>query len=237
MLEPLVLADHEAVSQYAADWVIHQIRLNSESLLCLASGATPARTYALLNDHGRSEPSLFDRCLILKLDEWVGLPRTDPASCDHHLRSALIEPLGLSDRYVAFDGQAADLQAECTRVAQWLAENGPINASVLGLGRNGHLGFNEPGSVLIPHAHVADLADVSRSHEMLNRSAAQPTYGLTLGMADLMESRQILLLVTGAAKRGPLQRLLSGQITTQFPASMLQMHPNVLLVCDSAAIG
>jgi galactosamine-6-phosphate isomerase len=98
------------------------------------------------------------------------------------------------------------------------------------------LGFNEPADFLLPHAHIAELSEASLGHAMLNQSEARPTYGLTLGMADLMESRQILLLVTGAAKQEPLQRLLSGQITTQFPASMLQMHSNVMLLCDSAAI-
>jgi galactosamine-6-phosphate isomerase len=236
MLEPHVLADHEAVSQSAADWLVQQLRGHPDLLLCLASGVTPERTYAILCERGRKAPSWFDRCRILKLDEWGGLPRTDRASCDYHLRSALIDPLELSDRYVAFDGPAADPQAECARIAQWLAENGPIDTCVLGLGRNGHLGFNEPADFLLPHAHVAELSEASLGHAMLSQSEARPTYGLTLGMADLMESRQILLVVTGAAKREPLQKLLSGQITTQFPASMLQMHPNVRLLCDSAAV-
>jgi galactosamine-6-phosphate isomerase len=107
----------------------------------------------------------------------------------------------------------------------------------LGLGRNGHLGFNEPAEILNPHAHVAHLSEASLGHPMLEQSSVRPTYGLTLGMSDLMESRQILLIVTGTAKREPLERLLSGQITTRFPASMLQMHPNVLLLSDAAAIG
>ena len=237
MLEPVVFADHEAVSQYAADWLIHQLRRNPSLLLCLASGSTPDRTYTLLAEQGCREPTLFDRCQVLKLDEWGGLPQSDPATCEHHLRSTLIGPLALAARYVGFDSQPADPKAACASVAQWLKENGPIDTCVLGLGRNGHLGFNEPAEYLQPHAHVAKLSDESLGHSMLEESKTFPAYGLTLGMSNLMESRQILLIVTGPAKQKPLQRLLGGQITTQFPASMLQMHPNVLLLCDAAALG
>jgi galactosamine-6-phosphate isomerase len=237
MLEPLVLADHETVSQYAADWLVHQLRRQPAQLLCLASGTTPARTYTLLAEQGAREPTLFNQCRVLKLDEWGGLAMTDPATCESHVRSNLIDPLKLGDRYVGFDSRPADPHAECARIAQWLEENGPIDICVLGLGRNGHLGFNEPAEYLKPHAHVAQLSEASLGHSMLEQSMTWPTYGLTLGMADLMESRQVLLIVTGAAKREPLERLLCGQITTQFPASMLQMHPNVLLLCDAAAIG
>jgi galactosamine-6-phosphate isomerase len=147
----------------------------------------------------------------------------------------LITPLGLADRYIAFDSQPADAQAECERIAAWLQQNGPIDICVLGLGINGHLGFNEPAESLQPHAQVAELTDESRSHKMIARRAERPTYGLTLGMADLMQARQVLLMVTGGGKRDALARLLGGPVSTQFPASMLQLHPHVKLLCDAAS--
>lgn len=235
MLKPHILADHETVSRHAADWLIERLRRQPSALLCLAAGATPLRTYALLAKHGAKEPSLFDRCQVLKLDEWGGLPWDDPATCEHHLRETLISPLGLAKRYVAFDSRPQDADAECARVAKWLEQNGPIDTCVLGLGVNGHIGFNEPAASLRPHAHVAQLSPSSLSHAMLSRTTARPTCGLTLGMADLLQSRHVLLLVTGAAKRVPLGRLINGQITTEFPASLLQLHPNVILLCDAAA--
>jgi len=194
------------------------------------------RTYDLLAERRAAEPRLFDHVRLLKLDEWGGLPRNDPASCETHLRRALVTPLALSDRYVGFDGQPADPLAECARVAAWLNENGPIDVCVLGLGVNGHLGFNEPAEFLQPHAHVAHLSNASLSHAMLRETQSKPSYGLTLGMADLLQSRQVLLLVTGDAKRVPLARLLEGRITTQFPASLLALHANVVLLCDEAAV-
>jgi galactosamine-6-phosphate isomerase len=234
MLQPQVFPDHEAVSRHAAEWIAELLRERPTSLLCLASGATPRHTYQLLVENGSREPSLVNQCRILKLDEWGGLPIADPATCEKHLQSEFVMPLGLADRYVGFDSNPQDAQAECTLIAAWLERNGPIDICVLGLGTNGHIGFNEPAASLQPHAHVAELSAASLSHAMITQSAVRPTYGLTLGMADLLQSRHVVLLVTGTRKRRPLEQLLSGQISTQFPASLLQLHPSVQLLCDAA---
>jgi galactosamine-6-phosphate isomerase len=235
MLNPCVFRDHEAASQRAAEFVIARLREKPTSLLCLAAGSTPTRTYELLAREGAKEPTLFKDCRIIQLDEWGGLPRGNPATCDVQLRTTFVSPLNLNDRYIAFESNPLDPEAECARIANWLDQNGPIDISVLGLGINGHLGFTEPAEYLQPFAHVAKLSQASLTHSMLNKSSVRPAYGLTLGMADLIQSRHILLLVTGPKKRDPLQRLLSGRISTEFPASMLQLHPNVMLVCDHAA--
>ena len=121
------------------------------------------------------------------------------------------------------------------RVATWLAKNGPIDFGVVGLGLNGHLGFNEPAEFLEPHAHVAKLSEASLSHAMIGQCGIRPTGGSTLGVDDLMQSRQILLLVTGSTKRDILRQILSGRITTAVPASLLHLHPNAQLLVDTAA--
>jgi galactosamine-6-phosphate isomerase len=235
MLQAHILPDHEAVSRHAADWLAARLRQNPSALICLAAGSTPTRTYEILAQAGAKEPTLFAHCRIIKLDEWGGLPPGDPATCDFQLRTTLVSPLNLAERYVAFDSDPPDPEAEAARVAVWLDQNGPIDISVLGLGINGHLGFTEPAEYLQPFAHVAQLSQESLAHAMLAKSNIRPTYGLTLGMADLIQSRHILLLVTGPTKRDPLKRLLSGRITTEFPASMLQLHSSVQLLCDAAA--
>lgn len=236
MLKPQILSDHEAASQRAEAWIAERLHERPDALMCLATGATPMRTYQRLAARGAADPRLFDQVRLLKLDEWGGLPMNNPATCEQHLRKALVTPLNLADRYVAFDSQAADPHAECVRVAQWLEQNGPIDVSVLGLGVNGHVGFNEPADQLEAHAHVARLSAASLSHAMLRDGGPPPSYGLTLGMADLLQSRHILLLVTGPTKRGPLERLLNGAISTNFPASFLTLHPSILVLCDEAAL-
>jgi galactosamine-6-phosphate isomerase len=169
---------------------------------------------------------------MIKLDEWGGVPMDDPATCEMQLRNQLITPLSLADRYTSFHSDPSEPAAECKRISTWLEDNGPIDLCVLGLGTNGHLGFNEPADMLQPHAHVAQLSDSSLSHAMLSSTHRRPTFGLTLGMADLLNAHAILLLVSGPAKRGPFERLLKEEISTAFPASLLHLHPRVTVLCD-----
>jgi len=126
-------------------------------------------------------------------------------------------------------------ELECEKLRDRLTMDGTIDICVLGLGMNGHIGMNEPGSTLQLHPHIARLSEVSLRHPMLANSHSRPTYGLTLGMGDIMSSREILLLVSGAHKREPLQRLIQPAITTEFPASLLWLHSNCHLLCDRDA--
>lgn len=224
------------MSQRAAEWLIERLRAKPNALLCAASGSTPDRAYKLFAEHRHTEPALFSQLRLIKLDEWGGLPMNDPSTCETHLRRVLVEPLGLEDRYISFDS-AAPADEECERIADCLRRQWPIDVCVLGLGLNGHLGFNEPGDSPQPHAHVAKLSESSLKHAMLDQSGTRPSYGITLGMKDLVQSREILLLVSGAAKRAALRRLLRWEVSMQFPASLLHLHPNVTLLCDEAAMG
>lgn len=236
MLKTTTFPDHDAMSRHVADWLTDRLRRVSDALLCLAAGSTPTRAYELLAQVHSTEPGLFDRVRILKLDEWGGLAMDDPATCEQHLRRCLIHRLDLGERYVGFKSPTSDPEAECWRVADWLARNGPIDTCILGLGLNGHVGFNEPGPSLSPHAHIAKLSATSFTHAMLDQARGRPTFGLTLGMADLLHARHVLLLVSGETKRAPLRRLLDGPICTEFPASLLALHQDLRVLCDTAAV-
>lgn len=235
MLPIRVFSDYEALSQAAADWLTGRLRARPDALVCLAAGSTPAGTYKRLAQQSTREPSLVAQCRLIKLDEWGGLSMDDPATCEYQLRNTLVDPLGLSDRYIAFDGHSMVPEAECARVADWLKQNGPIDLCVLGLGVNGHLGFNEPADALQPHAHIAKLSAHSLQHPMLQQGFQRPTHGLTLGIADIVQSREVILLASGNAKRKQIRRLLNSDITPVFPASFLHLHPAVRLFCDEAA--
>ncbi|HXT40709.1 MAG TPA: 6-phosphogluconolactonase [Candidatus Angelobacter sp.] len=236
MLSPTVFPDHEAMSHAAADLLAGEFRRKPDTLLCLATGGTPRRSYELLAARCETGAGLFDQLRVLKLDEWGGIPMENPATCENFLRKSLVGPLRLESRYVGFHSRPADPVAECDRIRLWLAGNGPIDLCVLGLGVNGHIGFNEPADALQPHAHVATLSGESLAHSMITNERVRPDFGLTLGMADLLQARQILLLVSGRSKRAPLQQLLSGRISTHFPGSFLWLHEKVSLFCDRAAL-
>lgn len=226
-------SDHESMSVTAANLIAERLQQKSNLLLCLATGSTPTRTYELLA--AAHLKSLFCQVRILKFDEWGGIPMNSPATCETYLRKLLIDPLDLSARYTAFKSQPADPAAECARIAQWLEQNGPIDLCILGLGINGHLGFNEPAPALHPRAHVAKLSRESLQHSMVQQLQTKPTFGLTLGMEDILDSREILLLVSGPTKIDPFKRMLDGPIDPQFPASYLIQHRNTRILCDRAA--
>jgi galactosamine-6-phosphate isomerase len=233
----LQVADtYEAMSQAASAYLAGEIENQRELLFCASAGSTPARTYQLLAGHPARQTGGFNRLRVLKIDEWGGIAMDDPGSCETGLRTQLLRPLNITpDRYQGFESQPGDFKQECERIARWLSAHGPIDVCLLGLGLNGHIALNEPAEVMAPHAHPACLTEESLGHPMLRASAQKPSCGLTLGMADILQSRRILLLVNGAHKQVPLRRLLKPEISPQFPASFLWLHPDVTVLCDQAA--
>jgi len=232
-----VCDDHESLSRQAAERVVSALAGKPDLLLCAASGSTPLRTSQLLAEQHARKPDLFRSLRAVKLDEWGGIAMNDPGSCENQLRTHWLGPLGLSDdRYFGFKSNPPDSAAECERIRRRLAAEGPIDLCVLGLGMNGHIAMNEPGASLQTSAHVARLTEATLAHPMLANTRSKPGFGLTLGMAEILASREILLLVNGANKREPLRRLFQREITAAFPASFLWLHPNWTLLCDRAAV-
>jgi galactosamine-6-phosphate isomerase len=226
----------EALSRAAAQEIIEAIQRKPDALLCLATGNTPTRTYELLAQAAALAPELFQQVRILKLDEWGGLDMDDPGTSETYMRRLVLGPWRIDDsRYFGFHSNPADATAECARYREWLAKNGPVDVSVLGLGVNGHVALNEPAEALQPFAHVAQLAPTSLHHPML--AGLRPSYGLSPGIADILSARRILFLVSGATKREPLHRLLQPQIMPQFPGSFLWLHDNAVVMCDREAMG
>lgn len=224
--------DYRAMSRRAAAAVLDVIRAKPDSVVCVATGASPLGLYRVLAERREA----FAQVRVLKLDEWGGLPATDPATCDTYIRDHILHPWGVpEERYIAFAGDAADAQAECARVDRAMQEAGGIDLSILGMGADGHIGLNYPADVLPPRAHVTS-GSVLR-HAMLKEAQGTPTHGLTLGMGDVLRSRHIVLVVSGEGKADAVARLLSGPMTTQFPASLLWGHPRLLCVLDRAAAG
>jgi galactosamine-6-phosphate isomerase len=231
-----VAADYEAASFRMAELVIAALRARPDMLLCAATGSSPTRTYEMLAERYPSEPGLFTRLRLIKLDEWGGLPPDDPGTCESYLRRHLVDPLHIAaDRYHTFSGDATDAEAECRRIDQSLHSQGPVHLCVLGLGVNGHLGFNEPADALHPGPHVAPLTEQSLAHPMVRHARGRIRYGLTLGMGDILRAEKILLLVNGRHKRESLRRLLTPEVSTRFPASFLWLHRDVTVLCDTEA--
>lgn len=199
--------------------------------LCLPTGNTPIPAYQAFADKG----GRLDTADVFMLDEF-GLPPGHPARCDEMLQRSL---LGLIETAPAslhsIDVAAEDVDAACRRYDVAVTDGG-LDLTLLGLGANGHLGLNEPGSQPDSPTRVVELHDTTVANAAVYGAGATPQWGVTLGMAPLLASHEIWLLVTGAAKAGILHRALTGPVGPEVPASYLQAHPNVAVLADHTAM-
>ncbi len=231
-----VFPDYELLSEYAASAVADCIEANPGAMICVASGSTPRLTYERLPRIIDERNTEVGTMRLLKLDEWLDLPRGSAGTCEAQLTTQLVDPLGLrSEQYIAFESDPPDAQEECDRVQMEVRRHGPIDLAVLGLGRNGHLGFNEPAPALIPGCHVALLSPESQEHPMVRGAGAPPSRGITLGIADILRARRILLLANGTEKREQVRRMVDGAVDPTFPASFLALHHAVECCIDEEA--
>ena len=228
-------ADWEELSRRAAELIVAELREKPDLILCAATGASPTATYRHLAKAFTESPGLFAKMRILALDEWGGVHSS--ASCRAYLQRHLVQPLGIApERFVCFQAEAERPAEECARVQAWLDEEGPIDCCVLGLGLNGHIGLNEPGPGLQPRIHRAALSKTTLQHSMLQSTKRPPAFGYTLGMADLLGSKRVLFLVHGEPKRAAMAQWMRAEISTEFPASFLWLHPRVTCFCEQAVV-
>ena len=196
-----ICQSYQELSQKACDIILYELKWKKNLLLCAATGSSPTGTYQMLGEEYREQPELFEELEILKLDEWGGIAMEHPGTCESYLQAHLVKPLEIEQsRYYGFNSSPDDPKQECLNMQDVLEKEGPIDLCILGLGMNGHLAFNEPAGFLQPHAHVSSLAPASLQHSMAAEMRIKPTYGLTMGMADILQSKMILMLISGPQK-------------------------------------
>ncbi len=230
----LVLDDERRVGQTAAELLLNRLAGRPASRLLLPTGATPLPMYAALRAHAAAGLLAARSATAFQLDEYRGLAAGDPHSYRAYLRREL-SALGFGERH-ELAGDAADVAAECARY-QALLDAAPIDLAVLGLGRDGHVAFDEPGSLAATAVrevalHGSTRADAARDFGGLDRV---PERALTVGLRTLLAARELLVLVTGRAKAPALRRMLHEPPSPAFPASLLRSHPRLTVLCDRAA--
>jgi glucosamine-6-phosphate deaminase len=229
--------DAQAVATRAADLVAEVLRAQPAATLLLPAGATPVPLYVELVRRAKAGALDLSRAELFQLDELLGVPRTDPRSFQAFFRQHLIGPLDLEARFHGLDGAAPDPSVEIERHRQTLADCGPADLVLLGLGRNGHVAFNEPGATLTDAARLVTLAPSTLEglrHAFPNDC---PTRGLTLGLREIAAGREVVMLVTGASKRERLSELAAGRVRRENPASLLAGHARFHVLADRAALG
>jgi glucosamine-6-phosphate deaminase len=200
--------------------------------ITMPTGNTPKPVY---DELVRRQPD-WSHVTMYLLDEFGGVPADHPARCEPMLRRDLLDRLQRPPTLRTFDIDAADLDAELAAYEAEL-EATPLDLVVLGLGRNGHVGLNEPGSAIDTPTRVVELADATReSAAHYGEGGPPPTWGITMGIGTMRTARQIWLLVTGAGKAEVLDRVLSGPVTPDLPATLLQKHPNATVMADDQAL-
>lgn len=229
--------NYREMSIRAADLVMENLTRNPRLLFCASTGHSPAGLYEEMVVRYRTRPERFQQLRVLKLDEWGGLPHHHPVTCEHFLRQRLLEPLAITDeRYFSFLSDAEVPDAECHKVQTILQQEGPIDVCILGLGKNGHLGFNEPARKLEANCHCTPLSEESLGHSMIDSLKVKPRFGITLGMDDILASKMIILLVTGNGKQDVVSELLRQKPTPALPASFLWTHENTECFLDRSTL-
>ena len=225
-----VYSTPEEVARYTADVIEQQIRAKPDATLLVATGNTPLPAYAEL-----AKRNLDTRQVrAVQLDEYLGVGEDDPRSLYAWMRRDFVEPLGIA-HVLRFEPHAPDPGASCERYAQRIRDLGGIDLAILGLGPNGHLGFNEPPSSADAPTRVVTLSDASmESNAAYWQGLEVPRHALTVGMDLILEAKMCLLLVTGERKRDILQRTLHGSVTPEVPASFLQ-NASLTVLADEAA--
>jgi len=227
---------YDELSQKAKELIVQEIEQDKNLLLCTATGGSPTRTYELLGKAYHEQPGLFSGLRIIKLDEWGGIPLDQPGTCESYLEKHVLQPLQIPEgRYTGFNSNPENPNKECERVQDKLRKEGRIGLCILGIGENGHIAFNEPAEFLEPFCHKAELSEMSLQHKMASGMQIKPTYGLTLGMADILHSKMIIILIHGTQKKEIVKKFLAKEISSSLPASFLWLHPNVICLIDSNA--
>ncbi len=234
----VILDNAEAVADFACDYFVDQLNARPNSILGLATGSSPVALYQrLVGANQRGEVSFKD-VTSFNLDEYIGLAGDHRQSYRHFMNEKLFDHVDIDRaRTHVPDGAAADPNAECTRYEQSIQTAGGIDLQLLGIGVNGHIGFNEPLSSLASRTRVKTLtkSTIEANSRYFDADEFQPTDAITTGIGTILDAKEVLLLATGAAKAEAVRGCVEGPITAACPASALQMHQHAIVVVDEDA--
>lgn len=226
----------EEIGKAVANLIVEQVNEKPDSVLGFATGASPVPTYkSLIKAYNKGKVSFKD-ITTFNLDEYCDLPKDDKNSYYTFMHENLFNHIDVKEENVNFlNGNAEDAEAECQRYDDLLTEN-KIDIQLLGVGRNGHIGFNEPSNKFTKGSFKVRLSQSTiDANSIYFDENPMPHYALTMGTVSIMKSKQIILIATGRGKADAIDGLVNGDITPSCPASVLQLHPNVHIFLDKAA--
>ena len=236
-MKVIVVKDYDEMSRVGADVIKQVIQSKPNAVLGLATGSTPIGMYGLLIDACNKGEISFAKVQTVNLDEYVGLDVQSNQSYVYFMRDQLFNhvDIDLANTHLP-NGKAKDVKAECDSYTKLVASL-KQDVQVLGLGSNGHIGFNEPNTPFDSHTHVVDLTEntIKDNSRLFDRIEDVPRQALTMGIADILQSRKILMLASGANKAKAVYGMVKGEVSPSCPASALQLHDDVIIVVDESA--
>jgi glucosamine-6-phosphate isomerase len=232
-----IYKDHRSLSQQVAYEILDLVKAKPDAVLCLASGDTPLPGYRMLAEQARKEKIDFSRCTFIGLDEWVGIPPQNEGSCQHFFQKNVFAPLNIpADHIYLFDALSDDLPAACKKMDRIIAEKGGIDLMIVGVGLNGHIGFNEPGSSFEKLSHVTELDETTITvGQKYFLTPVELKQGITLGLLHLLQSRRVVMIANGAKKAGIIKLALEEEISTNLPCTILKRHEHGIVMIDEEA--
>ena len=236
-MKTIVYPNYRELSIETARQIAQRIENKPGALLCFPAGETSLGTYEELVKLYRKGEVKFNQCKIVGLDEWVHLGEMKNENCYHYLKKHLLDLIDIkSENICFFNGETNDLQYECSLSDQFIKINGGIDLMLLGIGMNGHIALNEPGTSFDKYSHIVELdaitKRVAQKYFSVNTVLSK---GITLGMKHVIDTKTVILQVSGQKKSQIVKRLLETEVTTEFPVSLVKQHPNSFLLLDSEA--
>ncbi|WP_010284688.1 glucosamine-6-phosphate deaminase [Bacillus timonensis] len=238
-MKVVAVKNFEEMSQFAAAMISYQVKEKPNSVLGLATGGTVVGTYKeLIKDHGQNKTS-YENIHTVNLDEYLGIEKDHPNSYHHFMMDNLFSHINITkDNIHIPDGLATDYEEESKKYEKVISDLGGVDLQLLGIGVNGHIGFNEPGTPFQSVTHVVELEESTRQANMrfFNSIEEVPTHAITMGISTIMKSKKILLLVSGKTKADILEKVINKDITERIPATVLKNHPDVTIIADEEAL-
>ena len=234
----IIANNYQGLSRQAAEIIKKQIVKKPDSVLGLATGSTPVGLYKELIELYKKEKLDFSRIVTFNLDEYIGLGPNHPQSYNFFMRNNLFQWININPKNIFIpDGTAKDTKKYCQWYEKKIETKGGIDLQVLGIGRNGHVGFNEPRAEFVSTTREVSLDDmtVQDNARFFKDASEVPRKAITMGIATIMKAKQILLLVSGADKASIIYQALKGPITEKVPASILQKHRALTVILDKGA--
>ncbi len=233
-MKQIIYKDYSELSVETAEQIAAIIAEKPDALLCFPAGETSVGTFRHLIELNKKGKISFSKCKIVGLDEWANIGEMKSENCFSFLKKHLFDHINYSkDNLCFFDGESTDLKQECIKTDNFIKENGPIDMILLGVGMNGHLALNEPGTPFDLYSHIVELDDTTKKvGQKYFSGKLELTAGISLGLKYITEAKTVILQLNGARKAEVAKKLIESDISPAFPASIIKSHVNSFFLLD-----